>query len=476
MTQDKLFITREIPIKITRIDGSLVIEECWDIFSLQLHHFKNNLNALWSGIVPFVPNSELEKRIVTKELTRLNYYPIFLDRDAWIKFDVFCDQTLNSISSYAPSQGNYNQELWQNYKEVQAEIVAQLKQYEILNSSLYLFGHELALLPGLLNCKIECGEINYFYFNSFPDQDIYSAFPWAYEFLSSMVQCDYLIFENYIDRINFHKWYEYNTIKIKNLKIEKAVISSFIEDIYVLPLTIDVNQTRNMLADLEVQKSMIRLRAQLNKLQIIFSYFENVQLRECLNVLKAIKLFFEIYPDKINQASYIIMLNCNLRSFSNSKNLIKMVENQVGSINALFGTLEWKPIHLYHADSNLQERYAYLRLSDVYLSFNTNNNWTGNQQEYIVAQKNQKGILVTFDYCNHKSMGTNPFNCNLNNYIKVANLLYTALEYPCTQSYYEMQSLYKNSPFNKSQNGILELENKKKYSLNSWSKLRFNYS
>ncbi|WP_430612529.1 trehalose-6-phosphate synthase [Flavobacterium sp. JP2137] len=477
MRYKKVFITRQLPVLIRRsAPNDFVIEACWDVFSLQLDNFKTSLNAACAGIIPFVPESENERDIIVQQLAQRHFYPVFIDQQAWNNFNEFCDDTLNAISSFAPSQGAYKEDLWRNYHTVLREMVHQLKRYKMLNTSLYLFGQELALLPSLLNMQSQCGEINYFYLNAFPHYDIYQALPWATEFLTSLGQCDYLVFENYNDRINFYQCYERDRYISINGSVQSETSASFMEDVFVLPLGIDVRPTRNTLAEVKVQKMMIELREQLKRLQLVFSYFENMQIAQCLKVLDIISSFFQVYPDKINQVSFVIMLNTQLRNFSDSQNLIAVIESKVGHINARYGTLVWKPIHLYHSQADLQLRYAYLRLSDVYLSTNPSSSWNGSQQEYIVAQHNQKGILIDCTAFQDKFMPSNPFSCNINNGKGVSEMLYKALEYPSKLAYFEMKFLYKNSVFNKMQHGILELENKKKYQLQSWPLALFRYS
>jgi trehalose 6-phosphate synthase/phosphatase len=168
---------------------------------------KANLNFMWVGYPSIDIEDPAEQEEVRAELVKHHCIPLFLDPAMLLKQQKFCGKILyplfhNIIETAPDVLPVYDDDLWQAYRNVNAEFADKIKEH-YANAAVWVHDYQLLLLPGLLSHSKPDVNVGLYLHSAFPSSEVYKVFKNREELLYNMVCCDVIGFHLFEYARNF---------------------------------------------------------------------------------------------------------------------------------------------------------------------------------------------------------------------------------------------------------------------------------
>ena len=433
-------IANNLPYKVVDIDGKKELEALSDVLESGLHRFYKAFDIKWIGRAGVNINeiSEADKIDLDNKFRMNNCIPIYLDQELRTDYlEGFCDNTIWPLFNYFTQTIQYYHRTWEAYKKVNQMYADAIARYMDKDDILWVHDYHLMLLPQLVRAKFPKISIGYFQHIPFPSFEVFRFLPWRMELLEGILGADLIGFHTYdyqrhfmscVRRLLGHDTF-FNRIRLDE---RIAKIDAF-------PKGIDYeffSQTAKRIQQ-DVDSGGSDFHKELKKYlntnkerKILLSIDRLDYTKGIPDRIHAFELFLRLYPEYIEKVSLFLFVSPSRENVYDYQELKKQMDELVGRINGMYGTISWMPIwYIYRALNKLESIELYSN-ADIALITPTRDGMNLNAKEYIACRTDKKGVLVLSEMAGAAKELGESLIVNPNNRTEVANAIYQALNMP----------------------------------------------
>ncbi len=392
----------------------------------------NNKEFIWVGWPGSeIPKSEY-KKIREELLKQKNAFPIFLDSRSRENFyEGFCNKIIWPLFHYFPSYGIFNAVYWEEYKKINAKFAREILKIAKKGDYVWIHDYQLMLLPKILRHARPDLKIGFFLHIPFPSLEIFNVLPslWRKEILEGILGSDVVGFHTQ----EYTHYFLRAVLRILGFEHSFGSLLACNRKILVktFPLGIDFNKFNQGAKEKETLKEITALKKSIKNYKVILSVDRLDYTKGITNRLKGYEKFLQENPDTNKKVVMILVLVPSRTDVGQYQLMKKEIEEQIASINGLYGSVSWTPILYRFGFLDFRQLVAHYNLADAALVTPLRDGMNLIAKEYIASKrKKDTGVLILSEMAGSSKELGEAIIINPNSEEEIAQAIKKALETP----------------------------------------------
>jgi trehalose 6-phosphate synthase/phosphatase len=346
----------------------------------------------WPGASVAPEHEEAVKAYSEKEFKAL---PVFLPEDRMDRFyHGFCNKTLWPLFHYFPDLTRYEEEYWEEYKQVNrvfAEAVIKALRPDDL---LWVHDYQLMLVPGLVRERFPDMPIGFFLHIPFPSYEVFRLLPrmWRVEIIEGLLGSSLLGFHthdytrDFLTSVLRTVGYEHQ-LGCLTLKDRVVTVDTF-------PMGIDFERFAQAAASPETEARVAELQAKCVGQKVIFSVDRLDYTKGLINRLRGYDVFLKRNPQWHGKVVFIVSVAPSRTAVESYQAMKLELEQTVGRIVGAYGNVNWTPLVYQFRNLGFEEIVALYRFCDVALITPLRDGMNLVAKEFVASRPDQTGVLI----------------------------------------------------------------------------------
>src|SRR5690554_2108829 len=424
-----IIVSNRLPVRCTLEEGQLTIQPSEGGLATGLSAIHQDENNLWIGWPGLSVTEKGMQEHIRNQLEPAGLSPVFLS-GAEIKgfYEGFSNEILWPIFHYISTYSNFETEYWKYYVQVNELFKEQVLAHAKPGDTIWIHDYQLLLLPQLLREELPDITIGFFQHIPFPSQELFRLIPWRNELLTGMLGADLLGFQTYDDVRHFMSaasrilGVSHRTGRLE-FEGRTVAVDSF-------PISVDYDHFEEMAKDPEVEKSREEIRSSFPGQKILLSIDRLDYSKGILPRLRAFETLLSRSDDFIKKVVLYMVVVPSRDQVPQYEALKKQVDQEVGRINALYGTFDWQPIVYFYQSFPIKQLSAMYGVADVCLVTSMRDGMNLVCKEYIASRVDDTGVLVLSELAGASHELVDALIINPADTLQVANAIETAIKMP----------------------------------------------
>lgn len=345
----------------------------------------------WVGYTDNTPE-ELEGQDLEND--SFQAHPVFIpDEINENYYEGFCNNLIWPLCHYFPSLARYDDAYFESYQEANQLFFDKLDTLLRPDDVVWIQDYQLMLLPEMVRQKYPNIKIGFFFHIPFPSFEIFRLIPvkWRKAIIDGLLGADVIGFHT-------NDYVEYFLKAVRMVsgygnKLHYINMSNRIVKVDAFPISIDFDKFNAAYDDVNVIRARSEAR-DLLKEKIIFSVDRLDYSKGLLHRLHGFERFLEHYPEWHERASFVMVVVPSRDSIEQYQVMKSDIDQAVGRINALFGTINWQPIIYQYRSMAYEELVGMYTASDVALITPVRDGMNLVCKEYVASRRDEQGVLI----------------------------------------------------------------------------------
>ncbi len=408
------------------------------------YHFPRSEEHLWVGWPGSTIGEGYREEVKARALAEYRAYPVFLsEADMEIFYLGFCNKTLWPLFHYFPSYTAYEEEYWQQYKQVNRIFSETLRQIVQEDDLVWIHDYHLLLLPQMLREHFSRVHVGFFLHIPFPSFELFRLLPlrWRREILEGLVGSDLIGFHTY----EYTQHFLQSVLRVLGVDhyMGQITLPNRVVKVGTYPMGIDFKKFYDASTQPETEIEKQELRKALASAKVILSVDRLDYSKGILNRLQGYELLLETYPEFRGKVVLIMVVVPSRIGVDQYEQMKRQIEECVGKINGRFGSIAWTPILYQFRHLSLYPLAALYSLSDVALVTPLRDGMNLIAKEYVASRRDGTGVLILSEMAGAAKELGEAIILNPNDRVEIANGLKEALEMPLDEQMRRVQIMQK---------------------------------
>jgi len=402
------------------------------------HERSGGLWIGWPGDVSRL--SGAQKATVESQLAALRCVPLYLSPGEVSRYyEGYSNRALWPLCHYLLDRVPRQDRDWETYAKVNERFADLVARHYRPGDTIWVHDYQLMLVPGLLRERLPEARIGYFHHIPFPSDEIFRTLPHREELLRGLLGADVVGFHtpSYVHHFSStllrvlgletdmdHVTYQGRTVRLGSfpMGIDAAAFERLAHDPGVLG-EVSVIQERG---------AGQRLLVGIDRLD----YTKGIPRR-----LLAVQRLLEREPAWRGRLRLIQVAVPSRTQVEDYAAYRDKVDELVGRINGLYGTVHSVPIHYLYRSFNERQLVGLYRAADVMLVTPTRDGMNLVAKEFCAARPDEEGVLVLSEFAGaaaelREAVIINPYDVE-----GMADAIERALEMPVEERRQRMRAL-----------------------------------
>ena len=153
-----------------------------------------------------------------------------------------------------------------------------------------------------------------------------------------------------------------------------------------------------------------------------------------LQRLEAFELLLRLHPEYIGQINLYMIVVPSRDTVPQYMQLHDQIDKKAGSINALYRTMDWSPVHYYYRSFPIETLSALYYSADVCLVTPMRDGMNLVSKEYVASRHNNDGVLILSEMAGASKELIDAIIVNPNNIGAITRAIVDALNTPITEA------------------------------------------
>jgi trehalose 6-phosphate synthase/phosphatase len=351
----------------------------------------------------------------------------FANRVLWPLFHYFLDRVPVDAAG------------WDAYRDVNetfADVVAE--QYRN-NDTIWIHDYQLMLLPALLRERLPHARIGFFLHIPFPSSEVFRILPWRHEILNGVLGADLIGVHTFA----YMRHFMTSLLHIDGVEadIDRVRIGNHEVRLGVFPMGVDAASFSALAADPDVRARVESIRREAGGRRIVLGVDRLDYTKGIPRRLEALERLLELNPALRDGMRYIQIAVPSRDKVDGYQQFRKQVEESVGRVNGIHGTLHSLPIHYVHQSVSMRDLVALYCAADVMLVTPLRDGMNLVAKEFAASRVDDDGVLVLSEFAGavaelHGAVTVNPYDIGA-----FADSIQRALSMPAEERRARMRSL-----------------------------------
>jgi trehalose 6-phosphate synthase/phosphatase len=402
--------------------------------------YKQNAN-IWIGWPGLEITDEKDQEKVTRQLAKLSLLPVFLSQEEINQYyEGFSNDVLWPVFHYyASTYANYKQSNWDYYKKVNEKFKEAVLRVAKPGDTIWIHDYQLLLLPSLIRNEQPELSIAFFLHIPFPSYEMFRLIPWRAELMEGILGADLIGFHTFDDVRHFLN----AATRILPVTSSANIITNGDHSIVVesFPMGIDEKKYASLPNDPEVIKNIELIKDSFKNTKLIISIDRLDYSKGILQRLQAFEYLLQQHPEYLEQITFYMIVVPSRDTVPQYAQLHDQIDKKVGSINALYRTMEWTPIHYYYRSFPIEMLSALYYSADVCLVTPMRDGMNLVSKEYVASRINDDGVLILSEMAGASKELIDALIVNPNNTVEIADNIIRAINMPLEEQQRRMKQM-----------------------------------
>lgn len=385
-------------------------------------------NYIWIGW-PGMSFPDKKQEQINNLLMEQKLIPVYLNEKTMNKFYYgFCNKTIWPLFHYFPAYTVYDNEMWDIYKNVNEKFCDIVCKYVNENDTIWIHDYHLMLLPGLIRQKMGNMRIGFFLHIPFPHFEIFRFLPpaWREEILKGILGADLIGFHTN----DYSRYFLGSVLRLigYNNELGEILNGDRLVKVDTFPMGIDYHDFDSLSHSQSVIKEYESLKQNYPNQKIILSIDRLDYSKGILNRLQGFNHFLENNPEwrgKVTMFAVTVPSRIGAERYYQMK---KEIDEIVGKINGIYGTLKWIPIVYQFKSFGKESLSALYKISDVALITPLRDGMNLIAKEYIASRSDSTGVLILSEMAGASKEMLDALTVNPNHIENISDAIKSALE------------------------------------------------
>jgi trehalose 6-phosphate synthase len=320
----------------------------------------------------------------------------------------------------------YHRTWWDTYVQVNKRFAERAAEVAAEGAIVWVHDYQLQLVPALLRQRRPDLTIGFFLHIPFPPYELFTQLPWRSAIVEGLLGADLVGFQRPTAAANF--------VQLARRLHELPARGSTIEydgrtvTARAFPISIDVRSFEELAGSPQVVKRAEEIRSELGNPDKIILGVDRLDYTKGIGV--RLNAFQELLEEGVVEAPSTVMVQVATPSRERVEHYVHMretIEQQVGHINGVFGTLGGPALQYINQSVPREELAALYRAADVMLVTPYRDGMNLVAKEYVAARSDLGGTLVLSEFAGAAAELKQAFLVNPHDIAGVKNQLVRAL-------------------------------------------------
>lgn len=333
--------------------------------------------------------------------------PSALENETFVAHPVFIDEAVNKgfyegfsndliwpLFHYFPSYASFKESNFQCYQEANTRFLEELTKIIQPGDLVWIHDFQLMMLPGMVRQAVPEASIGYFFHIPFPTYEIIKLLPrtWRQVLIDGVLGADVVGFHtaDYVQHF-LHSVSEVLALPTIEQRVVLPERSVTVKD---FPISIDFNKFNSSGQETEVIETRAHYLDLLRHNKIIFSVDRLDYTKGITYRLQGYERFLTQNPDWHDKVTFVMTVVPSRDKIEQYQELKREIEETVGRINGLFGTIGWRPIVYSYRSLNFTELLALYTACDIALITPIRDGMNLVCKEFVASRQDHKGVLI----------------------------------------------------------------------------------
>lgn len=333
--------------------------------------------------------------------------PALLENEHFVAHPVFLDESVNQgfyagfsndmlwpLFHYFPSYASFRERDFTHYQQANAQFLEELTALLEPGDLVWIHDFQLMLLPDLLRQAKPDATIGYFFHIPFPTYEIVKLVPraWRQALIRGVLGADLVGFHttDYVDH------FLQSVTEVLDLPVigRRVVLPDRSLEVGNFPISVDFTKFSASSQQAAVADTRHRYQALLRHNRLIFSVDRLDYTKGIIYRLQGYERFLIQHPEWHDQVTFVMTVVPSRDQIGQYQELKREIEETVGRINGLFGTIGWRPIVYSYASLTFTELLALYTACDVALITPLRDGMNLVCKEFVASRYDQRGVLI----------------------------------------------------------------------------------
>jgi trehalose 6-phosphate synthase len=321
----------------------------------------------------------------------------------------------------------YHRTWWDSYVQVNKRFADRTAEVAGEGAIVWVHDYQLQLVPAMLRQRRPDLTIGFFLHIPFPPYELFTQLPWRSAIVEGLLGADLVGFQRPSAAINFvqlaRRLHELPTRKQQVIEYDGRTVTA-----RAFPISIDVAAFDQLANSPEVVARAAEIRTELGNPDKIVLGVDRLDYTKGIGV--RLNAFQELLEDGAVETPSTVFVQVATPSRERVEHYVHMretIEQQVGHINGVFGTLGGPAVHYINQSVPREELVALYRAADVMLVTPYRDGMNLVAKEYVAARGDLGGALVLSEFTGAAAELKQAFLVNPHDIAGVKNQLIRAL-------------------------------------------------
>jgi trehalose 6-phosphate synthase/phosphatase len=436
-----IIVSNRLPVKISENDGEYLFSPSEGGLATGLGSIYKQNDNIWIGWPGLEITEDDKKEKITRKLKEQSLLPVFLSQEEISEYyDGFSNDVLWPVFHYyASTYANYKQSNWDFYQKVNEKFKDAVLKIAKPGDTIWVHDYQLMLLPALIRKEQPDLSIGFFLHIPFPSYEMFRLIPWRAELISGVLGADLIGFHTFDDVRHFLN----AATRILPVTSSANIITEGDRSIVVesFPMGIDDKKYASLPNDPEVKKDIKLIQDTFKNIKLVVTIDRLDYSKGILQRLQAFEYLLEKYPDYKEKIALYMVVVPSRDTVPQYAQLRDQIDKRVGSINAVYRTMDWTPIHYYYRSLPIEMLSALYYTADVCLVTPMRDGMNLVSKEYVASRINNDGVLILSEMAGASKELIDALIVNPNNTVEVADTIIKAINMPLEEQQRRMQQM-----------------------------------
>ncbi|MGY1640428.1 trehalose-6-phosphate synthase [Geodermatophilus sp. SYSU D00703] len=320
----------------------------------------------------------------------------------------------------------YHRTWWDAYVQVNKRFAERAAEVAAEGAIVWVHDYQLQLVPAMLRQRRPDLTIGFFLHIPFPPYELFTQLPWRSAIVEGLLGADLVGFQRPNAAANFVQLAR----RLHDLPARGQTIEYDGRTVTAraFPISIDVKGFEELADSPDVVKRSAEIRAELGNPDKIVLGVDRLDYTK--GIVVRLNAFQELLEDGVVESPQTVMVQVATPSRERVEHYVHMretIEQQVGHINGVFGTLGGPAVHYINQSVPREELAALYRAADVMLVTPYRDGMNLVAKEYVAARTDHGGALVLSEFAGAAAELRQAFLVNPHDIAGVKNQLVRAL-------------------------------------------------
>jgi len=436
-----IIVSNRLPVKISENDGEYQLSSSEGGLATGLGSIYKQNDNLWIGWPGLEISDDEHKNKISKQLKELSLLPVFLSQEEINQYyEGFSNEVLWPVFHYyASTYANYKSSNWDYYQQVNLKFKDAVLKVAKPGDTIWIHDYQLLLLPELIRNEMPEVSIGFFLHIPFPSYEMFRLIPWRAELLKGVLGADLIGFHTFDDVRHFLN----ATSRILPVNTSANIITDGDRSVVVesFPMGIDEKKYASLPTTKEVKKDIELIKDSFKDIKLILSIDRLDYSKGILQRLQAIEYILENHPECREKIALYMIVVPSRDTVPQYAHLRDEIDKKVGTINSVYRTMDWTPIHYYYRSFPIEMLSALYYSADVCLVTPMRDGMNLVSKEYVASRIDDDGVLILSEMAGASKELIDALIVNPNNTVEVAETILRAINMPLDEQKRRMQQM-----------------------------------